>query len=208
VTVEEVIRTRGIRELLHFTTNKGATGILGDGEVLPRSQLPTEKHLVNVYPPNSRTRYDTAHLGFVNLSVSRINRRFFDAASNWHRNEDVWWCALAFDPVVATHPGVQFATTNNMYTGCQRLEGGDGLEALFAERIHQYEERYVRRQSGQLSNWPTDRQAEVLYPGPLSTEFLRTIYVVTDAHQDVIEVGAEVQGHAQVPVVVRPGVFA
>lgn len=208
MTVEEVIRVHEISELLHFTTNKGATGILGDGEVLPRSQLPNEKHLVNVYPPNSRVRYDTGHLDYVNLSITRINLRFFAASSNWHRTEDVWWCALAFDPMIATHRGVKFATTNNMYTGCRRDEGGNALEALFAERVHQYESRYAHRRPDQPSSWPTDRQAELLYPGALSTESLRAIYVVSDAHADVVEVSAEVQGHPDVPVVVRPGVFA
>jgi hypothetical protein len=76
------------------------------------------------------------------------------------------------------------------------------------ERIHQYEQRYVHRQPGQPSSWPTDPQAEVLYPGRLSTKYLRTVYVVSDAHRDVVEVSAEVQGHPDVPVIVRPGAFA
>ena len=207
MTVEEVIRGRGIEELLHFTTNKGITGILGDGEVLPRSQLPTEKHLVNVYPPNARTRYDVAHLDFVNLSITRINRRFFDFSSNWHRHEDVWWCVLAFDPVIATHDGVQFASTNNMYSGCEHATGGAGLDALFAERVRQYEGRYEHRRPDHPANWPTDRQAEVLYPGPLSTDYLRSIYVLSDAHHDVIATNADIYGR-QVVVEVRPGVLS
>ncbi len=207
MTVDQVIAARSIRELLHFTTNKGATGILGDGEVLPRSRLPTEKHLVNVYPPNARTRYDVAHLDYVNLSITRINRRFFDFSSNWHRHEDVWWCVLAFDPVVASHAGVQFAATNNMYSGCQRATGGDGLEALFSEQVHQYESHWAHRPADQPASWPTDRQAEVLYPGPLSIDFLRTIYVLGDAHHDVIATNAEIYGR-HVAVEVRPGVLS
>jgi hypothetical protein len=163
--------------------------------------------LVNVYPPNSKVRYDIAHLDYVNLSISRINVRFFGASSRWHATEDVWWCALAFDPQIAAHDGVQFATTNNMYSGCTRLEGGKGLEALFADRVHQYESRFAHRQPGAPANWPTDRQGEVLYPGALSTAYLRTIYVVSDAHADVIATNAEIY-HRDVAVEVRPGVFS
>jgi hypothetical protein len=206
MTVEEVLTRRGVDELLHFTTNVGATGILGDGEVLPRSRLPNEKHLANVYPPNSRIRYDVAHLDYVNLSITRINQRFFASSTNWHRDEDVWWCVLSFDPVIAAHEGVQFSSTNNRYTGCRHFTGGDGLEALFGPRIHQYASKWATRAAGIPANWPTDRQAEVLYPGALSTDFLRRIYVASNAHHDVIATNADIYGR-DVTVEVRPGVF-
>jgi hypothetical protein len=207
VTVQTVLERQEIEEIVHFTTNVGALGTLADRRLLSRAQLPTQKHLVNVYPPNARIRYDTFHLDYVNLSVSRINRRFFDASSSWHRNEDVWWCVLSFDPEIATHDGVQFATTNNRYSGCQRAAGAEGLEALFAERIHQYEDRWVTRSETSPRRWPTCRQAEVLYPGAVSTEHLRGIYVVNDAHHDVAAGWCELVGHGNVPVEVRPAVF-
>lgn len=207
MTVEEVLKRRKIREIIHFTTNIGATGILGDGQLRSRERLPTDKHLVNVYPPNAHTRYDKDHLDYVNLSISRINRRFFDASNNWHRNEDVWWCVLAFNPQIAAHDGVQFATTNNRYSGCERAAGGEGLETLFGPRIHQYETVWVSRSETQPHHWPTCRQAEVLYPHAVSTEYLQGIWVVNHAHHDVAAGWCELVGHDEIEVEVRPGAF-
>lgn len=207
MSVSAILEDRRITEIVHFTTNIGATGVLGDRRLLSRERLPTEKHLVNVYPPNSRTRYDTRHLDFVNLSISRINRRFFQASNNWHRNRDVWWCVLSFDPVIATHSDVEFATTNNFYSGCRRAPGAEGLQALFESPIHQYENKQILRVPGQPRHWPTCRQAEVLYPHAVSTEYLKAIYVVNDAHHDVAAGWCELMGHDDVPVEVRPGVF-
>jgi hypothetical protein len=207
MTIQAVLDQRGISEIVHFTTNLGALGTLADHKLLSRALLPTEKHLVNVYPPNARIRYDTFHLDYVNLSISRINRRFFDASSSWHRNEDLWWCVLSFDPQIATHDGVQFTTTNNRYTGCRRAPGREGLEALFAPSIHQYKELWVPRSSSDPRHWPTCRQAEVLYPQAVPTEHLKRIYVVNEAHHDVAAGWCELVGHENVPVDVRPGVF-
>jgi hypothetical protein len=57
----------------------------------------------------------------VNLSISRINARLFNiSAKNWHRALDGWWAVLSFDPLILTHDGVVFATTNNAYPGVIR----------------------------------------------------------------------------------------
>jgi hypothetical protein len=205
--MEDILRRRGIREILHFTTNLGAVGVLDDRELLARARLPREKHLGNVYRPNARIRYDKAWLNYVNLSISRINRRFFQASTTWHWARDVWWCVLAFDPIVAAHDGVHFATTNNFYSGCIQAAGAAGLEALFGPRIHQYENRYVTRPEGHPRHLPTCRQAELLYPQALSTRYLRRICVVSDVHADIAAGWCDLVGHDDVPVEVLPVVF-
>jgi hypothetical protein len=202
------ISERNIQEVLHFTTSKGLLGILYTRKVLPRSLLPDEKHVEHIYTPNALTRRDPDWTEYVNLSISRINSRFFNISSQqWHQDEELWWCVLSFSPVILAHEGVLFATTNNMYTGCIRAAGFTGLEALFAESIQQWTGRTVVRRPEMAPFWTTDQQAEVLYPGPLSTDFLQRIYVVTDRHQDLIHAQRAAIQHREVEVVVREDVF-
>ncbi|RKG75471.1 DUF4433 domain-containing protein [Corallococcus sp. CA049B] len=187
MSVASVVLERGIEEVLHFTTNKGVVGILASGCVKSRGELPTEKYLEYVYSPNCVKRYDAPWFGYVNLSISRINSSLFDVASGrWHRDSDLWWCVLAFDSVVLSHPGVLFATTNNMYSGVSRASGEVGLNALFESEVPQYLARVARRSSVTPLNQPTCFQAEALYPKSLSIGFLRTIYVATPEHEDVV----------------------
>lgn len=167
---------RGISEVVHFTTVKGAIGVLASGAVKSRLQLPKEKYLEHVYQPNAQFRKDTAWLNYVNLSISRINDWMFDSSVRWHFKEDNPWVVLVFDVEVLADPGVVFATTNNIYPACHRQEGLEGFENLFAEQVRgRYDSLHTR--IGKLSNWPTDRQAEVLYPAQVPCIHLRRIDV-------------------------------
>lgn len=208
MTISSIIKNRGLKEILHFTTNEGLLGILHTRFLKSRKRLPEDKQLKYIFKPNAVWRKDTAWLDYINLSISRINAQFFEIASNkWHKARDIWWCVLSFDPIILTHDGVYFATTNNMYTGVKRGRGAAGLEALFANRIIQWDDRVVIRDSQQPLNLATCPQAEVLYPGELSTTFLKKIYVLMAEHDD--EICGQVSGvcHPSIEVVVSPKVF-
>ena len=176
---------RDVTDIVHFTTTKGALGILASGALLSRKRLPETKYLEHVYRPNTRLRKDGAWLDYVNLSISRINDWMFGSSTGWHSDEDISWVVLAFDPEILGHPGVVFSTTNNIYPSCRRAEGLDGFNSLFAETV---EGRFggVHGRSGKLDCWPTDRQAEVLYPGELSCGHLRRIDVQLAETTDVL----------------------
>lgn len=184
-TIAEIVAARRITEVLHFSTNHGLTGILGEGAVLSRQRLPESEYLEHVYEPNASVRKDEAWLDYVNLSISRINTEFFGRASRWHAHREVWWCALSFDPILLSDEGVVFATTNNMYSGCRRAEGSDGLEALFAGTVRRWNGNSVVRSEDLPPAWTTCRQAEVLYPKRLACARLRRVYVATGAHADI-----------------------
>jgi hypothetical protein len=192
MTLAAEIARREIQEVLHFTTNRGIVGILAKYELLSRKRLPHESYLQHVLHINSATRPEEASyfdksqdwLDYINLSISEINRRFLDVSQRWHMNSDVWWGILAFDPQIMTHDGVYFATTNNAYEACLRKAGVAGLEALFGPQIKRKPGWYANRAEREPS-LPTCEQAEVLYPGVLSTEYLRRIYVEQADHQDV-----------------------
>jgi len=209
VTIEEVISARRIDEILHFTTNRGLTGILASGRILSRARLGADKYVEHVYEPNARVRRDQAWLDYVNLSITRLNWEFFGHSRRWHAHEEVWWCAVAMSPEVLTLDGVTFATTNNMYTGCRRGEGADGLQALFADRIVRWSGDAVERPSGLPLNWTTCHQAEVLVPEQVEVGYLRKIYVATERHSDIAASQCEILLHAtpDLPIVVSPDAF-
>lgn len=208
MTVKEIIQARGITEVLHFSTSEGLVGVLDKRAVKPRSQLPDDKRLEFIFKPNAIFRKDVGWLDHVSLSISRINSEFFAVSGRWHRERDIWWCILSFRPEILTHSGVVFATTNNKYHVTVRGTGASGLEQLFAPAVVAYPSGTVERRSSTMpANLTTCEQAEVLYPGELSTRFLERIYVKDGDHQD--QVFAQLSGiqHPLVDVVIDPEKF-
>ena len=106
---------RGVTQIVHFTTVKGAVGVLSRWAVMSRKRLPQEEQLEYVYQPNALYRRDPEWLDYVNLSIERINDWFLQASRRWHNAEGAQWVILAFSPQILTHPGVVFTTTNNAY---------------------------------------------------------------------------------------------
>lgn len=181
MTVDDIIAARNIKEVLHFTTNRGITGMIATGRVLSRERLPDEKHLEHVYQCNCPDRSRDANWhDYVNLSITTVNRRLFGISKGkWDSAGDGWWCIASFVPEIMTHEGVQFTTTNNMYSGVRRYTDPDGLEKLFGPQICQWENKAVTRTPSCPPNQPTCGQAEVLYPGELSLDYLQRLYVKT-----------------------------
>jgi hypothetical protein len=215
MTVADIITRRKISEVLHFTTNHGVLGMFAIGAILARSHLPREKYLAHVWKANAKYRKDTDSLGHVSLSISRLNTNFFGASRSWHRAEDLWWCVLSIDPVVLTHDGVIFVTTNNFYLQHRkRAPGADGLEALFADPVAGRYGHLQHRTAGMPDNWTTDVQAEGLYPDRVPTEFVKKVYVVNERHADIVggqyEMFADdaADDRPELPIEIRPDVFA
>ena len=199
MSLSNAIERRGISEVVHFTTKRGIVGALAKKHLLSRPLLNEDEYLREVIKFNAGARpeesvfFDKSEnwIRFVNLSISEINKRFFDFSRRWHNNTDVWWCILAFDPRIMLHDGVWFATTNSGYDGCTRDCGRRGFEALFAPKI-------ARKTSGidgrpwsvtrgaRAEHLPTCEQAEVLYPEKLALAYLKKVYVEDGDHHDSV----------------------
>lgn len=179
MSITEILQKRDITELLHFTTHKGVTGILATGNLKARNLLSEDKYLEHIYQYNCPTRErDKEWWGYVNLSISSVNRHLFGISSGkWHTEADGWWCILSISPEICTHEGVFFTTTNNMYSGVKRKKGQEGLEALFANRIVQWASKTICRPSSLGNCNPTCEQAEILYPEQIPLKFLQRVYV-------------------------------
>lgn len=208
MTVQRSIEARGISEILHFTTNKGILGILDSKSLKARARLQKDERLEYIFQPNAVNRdKDIAWLDYVNLSISRINNQFFSASDNWHKDKNIWWCILSFSPEILSHEGVHFTTTNNIYTGVRRGGGGNGLESLFAHKVIRWTGKVVERDSFMPDNHTTCIQAEVLYPGAVSTEFLRRIYVRDEQSADELAGQLHVLQHPPVDIDIAPKLF-
>lgn len=206
MTIEAVIARRGIREVLHFTTHQGILGILDCRAVRPRAALKRSERLEHILRMNTRREYDPEWKSFVNLSITRINGTLFDISSiHWH--PDVWWVVLSFDPIIMAHPGVYFSTTNNAYPATRRARRSKGLEALFARRVYGRFGTVIARTPETPDNHTTCPQAEVLYPGELSTDWLQRIYVKTEEDRDDVHGMLAAVSHRTIDVVVDAGKF-
>ena len=198
-------KQRGIEDVVHFTTVSGAVGVLAAGAVKSRKRLPKEKYLEHVYTPNVNQRKDPAWSDYVNLSITRINDWMFETSVRWHIADDNPWVMLAMDPELLGDPGVVFTTTNNIYPDCLRGEGLEGFNNLFADSVlGRYGSKHDR--DGKHAAWPTDRQAEVLYPGEIQCKYLHRIDVQQENVVDTIH-GALAGLGLSVPVHHDPEVF-
>jgi len=204
----ELIDARNIREVLHFTTRRGLLGILATGLLKSRALLSVDDYLEHIYTANAPDRSrDRDWWGYVSLSITTINKRFFRVSGRWHE-PDMWWAVLAFDPVILSHEGVQFVTTNNAYSDCLvRGPGAEGLERVFADRVREFRDKTIIRPHDTLPAVPTCEQAEALYPDQIPTTFLKRIYFAEDEHRWLGEAIATTVRHPDVETVVSREVF-
>lgn len=211
-SIAAYIDSRGISEVLHFTTDRGLLGVFAKGAVLSRDRLDHDDYIEHIYTPNCSDRLkDADWTDYVNLSISRVNGKMLGISSNkWHNDGSTWWAVLAFDTSLLTDSGVYFTTTNNTYHACvERGTGLNGLRALFAESVEwgYYGSKHRRRMTTPPS-WTTDPQAEVLYPALVPITKLTALYVLADEHVDYVNSLFDLFSHVpRVPVAVKPEVF-
>jgi hypothetical protein len=207
MSVAERARERGITEILHYTTGRGVFGTIASRALKSRARLPEDAYLEHVWVPACPVRYDGDWLDYVNLSITDINSALFAIAEGkWHPGE-FWWGVLSFSPEILDHEGVYFATTNNMYPAVRRAQGVEGFEALFADSVPGRYSALSRRTEGFPHERPTDPQAEVLYPGELSTDYLQRIYLSDTLNRATILAWCEAVGHPEIEIAINSDVF-
>lgn len=208
MNINEIIVTRGIERILHFTTSDGFLGTLATtpNALLPRAMLENNALLEFILKLNAPTRTDTDWFSYNSLSITDINPSFFKYSKQIHNGAT--WIILEFSPDILNHEGVIFTTTNNIYTECVRIGGSEGFEMLFADRIKNNHVRggFISRFSSKQPNQPTDNQAEALYLGALSCEFLKKVHVVN--HDALALVTAQMKAcRCEYNIVISPELF-
>jgi hypothetical protein len=103
----------------------------------------------------------------------------------------------------------QFALGAWLTTNTEILEKQEaGFEELFRDDVPWgYEGSVIRRAADQQPNRPTDRQAEVLYPGELSLDFLQRLYVPGDQHRAMVLAWCDAFDQPEIEVEVNTAVF-
>lgn len=206
MSIEKIIADRHIEEIVHYTTSQGLLGILRLQAIKSRKRLAGEELLEFILRINTPRVLDPGWEDYVNFSITDINTHLFGfSTGKWHR--DAHWRILAFDPHVMTHDGVFFATTNNIYSGLIRGAELAGLEALFLPTVTRYAGNVVHRARDMPPQNTTCFQAEVLYPGELSTDYLLRVYAFSEEHQDEICGQIAATCHREIEVVVNPRKF-
>ncbi len=183
-TIPALIAAREIAEIVHFTPHDGAFGILSTGFLLPNAEVKLEKRLEFVLKLNVADRKDPQWAGYNSMSITVPNRQFLRFSINKHGTGISWWCIFAFDPIILTHPDVVFATGNNTWPNTRRTEGYRGLAGMFADRVPGTYNSNVTRYASVPVNVPTTHEAEVLYKGRLSLDFMRHVYFADQEHAD------------------------
>jgi len=206
MNIENIIKRRKIKHILHFTTNKGLLGVLDSKLLKSRKRLSKDQRLEFILSLNTKRILDPGWEDYANLSISKINLNLFNI-SHIHWHPEARWRILSFDPKILEHDNVYFSTTNNAYPSAKRSMGPEGLESLFAERVLGRYSSVIQRDECYMDCCATCGQAEVLYPGELSTEFLQCIFVQNGEDQDDVycQIGAVM--HPRIPVIIKPEVF-
>lgn len=208
MNIQEIITNRNIHELLHFTTSKGLLGILSTGKLLPRSLLLEEEYLEFILQTNTAYRSDPRWVSFVSLSISKINHIFYDASKKFANNKGLSWAIVSISPEVLLHEGVYFSTTNNIYPSCERGMGAMAFEKLFSPKIYGRYNKLISRTDNHHSNWTTCPQAEVLYPGQILAQYIKSIYVQNEVELDTVHAQIAALGSAaEYNIIIAPEKF-
>lgn len=206
--IAAAIAQRGVKDVFHFTTNKGLLGILATRALKARYGVTSEEYLENIATPNASYRRDPRWAGHVSLSISRVNTAYFAWSIGQHSHEDLWWCVISLQPAVLCHEGVVFVTVNNIWPSALRSEGAAGFDALFAPAVSGRYSSIERRTASTPTAWTTCVQAEALYPGQIASDYFQRIYVLDDRHAAVVEGQLAAVDHPAVEVVVDDSVFS
>lgn len=206
MTVSERARERGVTEILHYTSDRGVMGSVMKGALLSRQRVEADPDVAFIFE-GIWDRKDHAWLDYISLSVARTNLDLF-RRSRAHF-PDRWWAVMSFSPEILDHEGVWFTTTNNVYEDCcERGQGLDGFEAMYASPIEWgYYGSRKHRGSRHEEAWPTDRAAEVLYPGAIALEHLQTVYVEGKQARRMVNAWTDSFAKPELSVTVDPTPF-
>lgn len=167
-SIEKFILGRNIDTLLHFTSLENLPGICEDG-LIPRSKLISREA---TFRPTDFGRPDAEH-PFNCLSIEHTNWRmhykYFESARAV--------LEIRAKPILTDSKSI-FTPTNASRTGqLEKARGGlIGLKALFDGE----------RAEGMPARYPSDAQAEVLFPATIPLKYIRTICLNSDGDRDAV----------------------
>lgn len=207
-TIAEILAERGVSRLCHFTPSRNLPHILSDGYVRATKDLVDDVRAV--YTRTDLSRLD-GHQEKICCSIEFTNGYYFTIART--KGEAVLfpdWIVLLIDPIVMSRDGTLFCTGNAARGyGSTAYPGADGLTALYQPSVVGSGGTTFNRVSAHLPCCPTDLQAEVLVPGPISLDDVLAIAVknVDQARAEVARLRQLSQSIDSLRWVVAPMLF-
>lgn len=177
---EAAIRARGVTRLCHFTPSRNLPHILRDRAIRSTKHLSSDVRAC--YTATDLKRLDQ-HPDHVCCTIEYPNAYYFRQARQQPDHSPFPdWVILLLDATLASLPGVEFCTGNAARAYGSTAEPGEpGFLAMYADTVAGVRGRVFHRRSTHLARVPTDLQAEVLIPGPISTGYLLGVGVRDDA---------------------------
>lgn len=171
--IVEEMRAFGVRRLTHFTLCSNLPRIFEVGAVLSSSTIAAQG------VPNFVTdfgRYD-GHPELICCNIEYPNSYYFAQAKlKNHLINYREWAVLFVNPQVAARPRTLFSPVNAAKGAGRELQPGvDGLRRMWASQIGS-----LSRSNSHWPASPTDVQAEVQVPGPISLSDVPGIVVHDD----------------------------
>lgn len=199
---QECVR-RGISRLCHFTQSRNLAHILGDSKgIVSRKTLEAGGMPHN---PTDPDRYDGCdHL--ICCSVEYPNVYYFTKV----RAKDLLfkdWVVLLINSHYIWQPGTKFCSCNAATENGAHIVGGYlGFHSMFDQRVRGVT---FERSSKHLVCSPTNNQAEVLVPDPISLDDIIGIVVADDAQAKRESIRMKLQGlKISSPVYVAPDFYS
>ncbi|RZQ63388.1 DarT ssDNA thymidine ADP-ribosyltransferase family protein [Amycolatopsis suaedae] len=169
-------RRRGVTRLCHFTKAANLAHIIATRELRDTALLEASD---DSFRPSDMNRRD-GHRGHICLSLEYPNSWYLQEA----RNRDLSfpdWVVITLDISILETPGARFCPHNAArLLGAGIRDGATGFNSLFSDRVG---DRY--RNSVHPPWWPTDDQAEILIPGPISSSFIRSVITQSDEQAEL-----------------------
>lgn len=158
--IQEAAERRGITRLCHFTPSRNLQHIAaGKAGVLATSALESQER--EAYTPTDLARLDQRKT-HICVSIQYPNAWYFDKARSAERMFPDW-VVLLIDPKYLWKDDTLFSPRNAAADyGRHIVEGYEGFESLFAERVTGTRNGVFSRTKNQSPATPTDQQAEVL----------------------------------------------
>ncbi|MEU8406890.1 DarT ssDNA thymidine ADP-ribosyltransferase family protein [Micromonospora sp. NPDC048842] len=203
MSVAKLARQQGATRLCHFTPARNFAQMLTSGHIEGTAELTAQGA---AFKQNDERRHDGG-LSEVCCSLEYPNTWYLDKA----RVRDphfLDWLILTIDLAVLDLPGVGFFPYNaSRGHGSARKTGVDGFMGMFAQTVHGQQTR--SRLRAHPAWWPTDDQAEIQVPGPISISLVQAVIYRTD-QQRLTEVARHAMLrplHPLPPAIVAPTLF-
>lgn len=191
----------GIRRLCHFTPARNLQYMLKSGQILDRATLDKlEDRSAN---PTDSERFD-GHRDKICCSIEYPNAYYLDVAA---RNDPLFldWVVLFLNPRLLGLKDTMFCVHNAARNRGAQVEGGfNGYAQLFASSVGGR-----TRKKTHLRQCPTDLQAEVLVPGPISLNEVIGIAMRTEQQVETERVRWDVLGIKvpDIPIFLAPSIY-